>query len=73
MSNTKDLLKSIQEARVNRKLNNRQFALFLGIDVGEWSKVSRGLRNPGKTTLMAFSSKLPEAQLAVMKYMAGEK
>ena len=70
-SNT--LIKVIKESQTNRQLNDRQFAFYLGIDPGEWSKVSRGIRPPGLKTLKAFMNKLPEVQLTVAKYMAEEK
>ena len=67
------LIDDIKEIQVKYNLSDQKFAKKLGVDPTNFSRIKRGLRNPGRQFLSALSQNFPELDLKIMQYMKGKE
>ena len=72
METTTILIATVSHLQALNKLSDRQFALRLKIDPGQWSRIKRELCPPGMKFLNALIREFPEAKLAVYQFIAGD-
>ncbi len=67
VNNLIEEIKKLQELKGLK--SDKDLAAAIGIDAGHWSKIKRGLAQPGGRFLKAIVEKYPELELAVHHYM----
>jgi len=64
------LLQKIFELQEKHGLNDRQFALELGIDPATWHRIKTLEINPPTTTFLSkMMAKFPEMSVAIMQFL----
>lgn len=68
-----ELIEKAEKARVDRGLNDSQFARLLCINHGYWSRLKRGERPIGLAFLEGIVQNIPELQADVLTWLATRK
>jgi transcriptional regulator with XRE-family HTH domain len=64
-----ELIESIKKVLEINRLSDRQFALNIGIDPGNWTRIQQGKTKPSTDFFQKLVDRYPELKLAVSEYI----